>query len=173
MFDGTQELAENKLLILYILDQVNRPLSNSRLTEIILENSLLNYFHLQQYLGELVSSGFLSPVKEEKRLNYHLSEKGRDVLDFFKSRISDNKKELIDTYLENKKELIDKDMDIIADFLPGNKKDYIVSCRLTDGSKCLIELKLNASSSEQAMHMCSNWKANALEIYNKIKDIIE
>ena len=52
MFENSAELAENKLLLLYILQVLKRPISNSQLTEIILENNLINYFTLQQYISE-------------------------------------------------------------------------------------------------------------------------
>ncbi|HBM81290.1 MAG TPA: DUF4364 domain-containing protein, partial [Clostridiaceae bacterium] len=52
MFDDTQELAESKLLILYLFKKINLPISNAIVTDIVLENNLLNYFQLQQYLSE-------------------------------------------------------------------------------------------------------------------------
>jgi predicted transcriptional regulator len=67
MFDDTQELAENKLLLLYIINKINIPISNAYITEIVLENNLLNYFHLQQYLSELVASEFLIQDKQNKK----------------------------------------------------------------------------------------------------------
>ena len=33
MFENTAELAENKLLLLHILKELNRPISNTQLTE--------------------------------------------------------------------------------------------------------------------------------------------
>ena len=48
MFENTSELAENKLLLLYILKTIDEPISNAQLTDIVLENSLINYFTLQQ-----------------------------------------------------------------------------------------------------------------------------
>ena len=60
MFEYNQELAENKLLLLYIFDKIQLPVSNNLITEIVLENNLFNYFHIQQYLSELVTSDFFS-----------------------------------------------------------------------------------------------------------------
>lgn len=55
MYDSTLELAENKLL-LYIIKSIKYPISNTQLTDIVLENSFINYFMLQQYVSELISS---------------------------------------------------------------------------------------------------------------------
>ena len=59
MFENTSELAENKLLLLYILKTLNEPITNAQITDMVLENSLINYFTLQQYLNELDTSDFI------------------------------------------------------------------------------------------------------------------
>ena len=59
MYENSAELAENKLLVLYVMDSLKQPITNTQLTEIILENNFINYFTLQQYISELISSDFL------------------------------------------------------------------------------------------------------------------
>ena len=41
---NNRELAENKLILLYIVDKLNMPVSNLQLTKIVMENKLMNYF---------------------------------------------------------------------------------------------------------------------------------
>ncbi|HAA81046.1 MAG TPA: DUF4364 domain-containing protein, partial [Thermoanaerobacter sp.] len=52
-----QELAENKLIILYILNRINMPITDEQISKIILDNKLMNYFYLRQYLDELIETG--------------------------------------------------------------------------------------------------------------------
>ena len=47
-------LAENKVLILYILDQINEPVLDSTLLEIVTSVTDINYFYLQQFLLDLL-----------------------------------------------------------------------------------------------------------------------
>ena len=42
-----------KLIILYMLQNVNFPLSNTQISDFILEKEYTNYFHLQEALSEL------------------------------------------------------------------------------------------------------------------------
>ena len=58
MYENSAELAENKLLVLYVIDSLKYPITNTQLTEIILENNFINYFTLQQYISELIASDF-------------------------------------------------------------------------------------------------------------------
>ena len=55
MYENSAELAENKLLVLYVIQSLKQPISKTQLTEIILENNFINYFTLQQYISELES----------------------------------------------------------------------------------------------------------------------
>lgn len=104
MYDDTQELAENKLILLYVLNWLGRPVSNTQITEIVLENELLNYFNLQKYLAELVESGILECIRQERKQIYALSPKGRKVFTFFENRIPDDKKDILNKYLAVHKE---------------------------------------------------------------------
>ena len=44
MYENSAELAENKLLVLYVIKSLRQPISKTQLTEIILENNFINYF---------------------------------------------------------------------------------------------------------------------------------
>ena len=57
MFENSsEELASHKLLILYILDKINMDLTNSQITQVVLETEMMNYFSLQQFLSQLMES---------------------------------------------------------------------------------------------------------------------
>ncbi len=105
MFDDALELAENKLLILYVFNRLDLSISNNKITEIILENNLINYFTLQQYLSELTSSGFIKNTDQHKII---ITEKGNRVLSMFIDRISEDKIESINNYLDSKLNSIKK-----------------------------------------------------------------
>jgi predicted transcriptional regulator len=172
MFEDTQELAENKLILLYILEKIQLPLSNTLITEIVLENNLLNYFHLQLYLSELAASGFLKAEKEDKRQLYSITPKGENVLEYFENRISKSKKETIKTYLDTHGELLKKEVQVTADYLPGDDKDYIVTCKITEDGINVIDLKLRVSSNEQAKQICTKWKSNPYQFFNRVTSML-
>lgn len=170
MFEDTQELAENKLLLLYIFDNVQLPLSNTLITEIVLENNLLNYFQLQQYLSELVDSGFLTLEKENKKQLYNLTAAGKKVLQYFENRISNSKKEILKSYLKSRSEILKKEIEITADYFPDDDSNYIITCKIMENSSCIIELKLKVDSNDKAKQICSKWKSDPYKIYNLIMD---
>ena len=66
MSESMSQLAENKLILLYLINKMSMPLSNSEICLFALEKDYMDYFSLQQYLGELVDSEFLEVTKEKQ-----------------------------------------------------------------------------------------------------------
>lgn len=92
MQNSFTELAESKLLLLFIAKKINMPISNISLTELVLSNNLLNYFTLQQYIFELVSSDLLKNIEHNGKHMLEISDQGITVLSMFSNRISQEKK---------------------------------------------------------------------------------
>ena len=53
----TDPITLYKLMVLYMLKQVNFPLTNSQLTSFFLDHEYTTYFSLQQALNELLEAG--------------------------------------------------------------------------------------------------------------------
>src|SRR5699024_9263502 len=102
--DSTEELAQNKLLLLYIIDKSEIPLTNGQITEFVLENNYMNYFLVQQFLSELTRSKFIEYSRKEEKERYTILKKGKLTLNYFIHKIPDEIKNDIDKKFEVKKE---------------------------------------------------------------------
>ena len=51
-----ETLAQNKVLILYILNTVNKPVNNDELLKLVLSITDMNYFYFQQFLLDLIEN---------------------------------------------------------------------------------------------------------------------
>ena len=172
MFEDTLELAENKLLILHIFNKLKFPISNNHITQIILENNFINYFTLQQYLTELVSSNFIKYTDESGNQRFTITDKGIKVLSLFGNRISNNKIETADNYLKTQIETIKKDVTVTADYTIENKDNFIVNLKATENDSILIDIKINVGSNKQARDLCEKWKGNSSDLYNRIIQLL-
>ena len=93
-------------------------------------SSIINYFMLQQYVSELISSEFLEyKTQDDDKEIIVLTEKGDKVLFFFKDRISPNKLKLIDEYVRKHVEKIKKELSISADYTVGEDSSFIVNLK--------------------------------------------
>jgi len=172
MYESSSELAENKLLMLYVLKSIKDPISNTQLTEIILENNFMNYFTFQQYLAELEDSRFVEYHEANDKKLLALTEKGDNVLSFFKDRISPSKIAIIVEYIKDKIGSIKKELTIQADYTLGESDDsFIVDLKAIEDQSLLMELKLSVPTKKQATSICTKWKENPSEIYTNIINI--
>lgn len=168
MFDDSLNLAENKLVLLYIIENIDLPISNIQLTQIVLENNLLNYFTLQQYIVELVSSDLINIINYKDKDRLIISDKGKEVLSLFKNRLPSTVIENIDGYIKSKISIIKKELTVFADYTIENSNSYLVNLSVAENDTTIIDLKVSVASNKQARELCYKWKNNASDLYNKI-----
>jgi predicted transcriptional regulator len=172
MFGDTSDLAENKLLLLYIFDKIKLPISTNQITQIILENSFINYFTLHQYISELLAAGFLNYTATDIKHRLIITDRGSKVLSMFQKRLPKNKVEVLDTYLNTHLDNIKKEITVSADYTIENKNNYIVNLITSENNNALIDLKINVSTNKQAQELCNKWKNSSTELYEKILKLL-
>jgi predicted transcriptional regulator len=171
VFNSTSELAEDKLLLLYLLEKIKLPISNNQITQIILENNLMNYFTLQQYITELTSTNFIELINQEGKHRITISSEGSKVLTLFQNRVSKQRLNDIDLYLDKQIDNIKKEVTISADYtIEGN--NYIVNLKAVENNCILMDLKINVASNKQAKELCVKWKQNSSELYNQLFKVL-
>jgi DNA-binding PadR family transcriptional regulator len=147
-------------------------LTNSQITQVVLETEMLNYFSLQQNLSQLMESKFVKIYKKNEREYYALTQKGLETLECFFIRIPQTVIDKVDSYLENKgSELLNKTQ-ITSDFVKQSENEYLVNLRVIENQSDLIDLNLNVSSEKQAEQICYNWENNASRMYADIIDML-
>ncbi len=173
MFENSsEELASNKLLILYIINKINIDLTNSQITQVVLDTEIMNYFSLQQFISQLMESKFLTTYKDSGKEYYSITQKGFEILEYFLSRISQDVTTKIDTYLDKNRDNLLSDTEVKASFIKQNDHEFIVNLRVIENKSDLIDLNLNVSSDKQANLICNNWKKNASHMYAEIIDLL-
>lgn len=169
MFENSsEELASNKILILYILDKINMDLTNSQITQVIMETEIMNYFSLQQLLAQLKESSFVSIYKDSSKEYYTLTKKGLETLEYFAGRIPIDLKNKIDEYINTDREQLLADTQVKSTIIKEKDNEFIVNLKVLENLSSLIDLNLNVSSEKQAQLICDNWKKNASVLYAEI-----
>ena len=165
-----KEIAINKLIILLILKEIDMPLTRGQLTNIVLENNLINYFDFQQCIQELEKTNFISIL--EKSQSYSITKMGIRTLDVFASRIPNNTIEQIIKYIKKNKASIILETQVHASFTKQSETEYIVELKVIENDIILIELKLNVVSSKQANIICEQWKKSYHLVYDSIMNTL-
>ena len=76
-----ETLAENKVLILYVLEKANKALTNDVLYKIVLAAVNMNYFYFQQFLLDLINVGYIFSFQKEEQTLYSITDSGKRTLD--------------------------------------------------------------------------------------------
>ena len=154
-----------KLMILYMLDHVNFPLTNSQLTDFFLDHEYTTYFTLQQALNELKEAGLIRMESTHNSSRYEITKEGDDTLSVFGNNISPAIIEDIDSYLKENKFRLRNEVGVISDFYKSTNQDYIVHCEVREGKSVLIGFDLSVPDKDQAETMASHWKERSQDIY--------
>jgi predicted transcriptional regulator len=170
MFDDKSKSALNKLIVLYILDKIEISISNAQITNIILENNIINYFSLQECIAELEKSDLLKLEENQGKLTYQISDAGQRAISMFADRIPKSSKTLINDYILKNKDRIKKESEIFADFTKNSENEYVVNLKVIENEIVLIDLKLNVVSAKQARLICDKWNSSSSKIYGHIMD---
>ena len=155
-----------KLIILYMLNKINFPMSNTQISEFILGKEYTNYFNLQQIISELIESEFLKITENtQKATIYEITPQGKETLNYFSGKLSNSIKEDINAYLAENKYDIKKESSISADYYKSTSGDYEAHLVAKERNNNMIELTLSVPTKEVASAICDNWQKKSQEIY--------
>ena len=155
-----------KLIILFMLDRVDFPLTTSQLSQFILDKGYTNYFSFQQALNELEDAGFIQSEQIRNTTQFHLTPEGKEALDMFDYKISPAIKDDIYAYFAAEKINLRNEVEIFATYYPAKREEYTVQCTILERKETMLDIKLNVPTLEQATRICDTWQEKSNSIYD-------
>lgn len=149
-----------------MLDRVDFPLTNSQISQFILDKGYTDYFHMQQAISELIEANFIKSDMIRNTTHYSETPGGKEALDLFEYKISDAIKADIYTYFQAEKINLRNEVEIFATYYPAESADYVVQCTIKERSETLLDLKMNVPTIEQATLICDSWQDKCNDIYD-------
>ena len=143
-----------KLIILYMLDKVDFPLTNSQISEFVLDKGYTDYFKLQQALSELADGGLILKESTHNRTLFHLTEDGKETIHLFQDKISKPIQDDIDHFLQTKQY-----------DLKNAREEYSVRCQVFENHEPLIDLTLSVPTEKEATAIALNWQKKNQVVY--------
>ena len=154
-----------KLIILFILDQVDFSLTNAQISNLILEKEYTNYFTIQQAINELEGSELIKWDTVRNSSYLRITDAGHETLKFFNKEISDAIKEEIIAYLKDNKYELREEVSTVADYYEAKKGEYIAHCYVKEMDSKVIEISLSVPTEEDAIKICNHWRTKSQKIY--------
>ncbi|MCL2700027.1 MAG: DUF4364 family protein [Defluviitaleaceae bacterium] len=161
---------EKKLLILYLLDKMEIPLSNMQITQFLLEEEYMDYFEIQEALSDMVDAGYLDKTSDNQ---YQITADGMTPLEFFSSKLPSPAKSRINNYVLSNRHKIKKDFEVTANYFYDHvNNEFTVKCGAYEDRSMLIEVNVTVSNKEHARAIRDNWKSNVNELYGNILELL-
>lgn len=161
-------LAENKVLILYLLSIMDKPINNDALYRLVLSIQEMNYFYFQQFLLDLKSDDYIIGYDKENNEVYEITENGRNTLNLTLDMLPGIIKMKVDTTVKGELREIQNESGVRAEFIPLSEVEFIVKCKIIENNVTIFEIQTLATSREQAIRIVKNWEENTGEIYPRV-----
>lgn len=167
-----QRLAECKVLILYILNKIQKAVTNDVLFQLILSIDDMNYFYFQQFLLDLIENNYVIEVLQGNEKLYKITPSGTKTLELTLDILPGIKKLKVDNKIKNELNEIEDAISVISEFEPYHLNEFIVTCKIVENNTSIFEVKTIASDREQAKKITQNWEKNSDKIYPKILNLL-
>ena len=96
----SEPLTLYKLIILYMLEKVDFPLTNAQISGFVLDKGYTTYFHLQQAISELIDSELIESKTIRNSSYFEITAQGKQTLSYFEDQISDGIKSDISAFFK-------------------------------------------------------------------------
>lgn len=160
-----ESLTLYKLIVLYMLNRVNFPLTGAQVSNFILEKDYTNFLTLQQAISELTDSGLILTQSIRNRTHLIITAEGKNTLSFFENRINSTIKQEIDTYFKENEMEMRNEVSILADYYKATNGEYEAHLLAKEKNVKLVDITLSVPVEETAAAICDNWQQKNQSIY--------
>lgn len=159
-----------KLIVLYMLDMVNFPMTKSQIGDFMLGKEYTRFLTLQQVLAELEETAMISSKTKGNRTYLSITEEGKSTLNFFENRISNEIKEDIQNYINENKWDMKNEVSITSQYYKSTGSEYVAELAAKEKGTDLVYIKLSVPTEAAATAICDNWQTKNQEIYKYLTE---
>ena len=170
--DNITTLAENKVLILYILYLLDKDIRQDDSFKIISSINDINYFYFKQIITDLIDSKLVGMYTKEEEQVIEITTEGKNAYLLTKDVLPGILKLKADNVFQREFSSIEDESSIIAEFIPKNENEYTVKCKIVENNETIFEVRTFAGSRDRAKQIVDNWNKNASSIYPKILNML-
>lgn len=157
-----------KVLILYVANRTNYPLTVQEIYELCYQDDCLSYFDVCTAVPEMVTSGHLQQVDDR----YEITEKGRQDGKITEDSIAFTVKRRAEDAVNKYNRQLRRSSYVKTQILPRESGDYSVIMSLDDEKGNLMTLELSAPDSRQAVRLSKFFEQKAEDVYNMTMTVL-
>ena len=172
MEQQNKELAEDKVLILYLLNKIFDGIKNDNLYKIVSGSKDINYFYFQELIADLMSANLICSFEQDEESFIKITTEGKNALELTKSLLPGLLKLKADTIFKEENSNIVEESSVVTEFIPKDENNYTITCKIVEQNETIFEVSVYAASREKAKQISDNWKSNATTLYPQILELL-
>ncbi|MBQ9930656.1 MAG: DUF4364 family protein [Oscillospiraceae bacterium] len=157
------DMMDVKVLILYAMARSNYPMTSQDIYEVCYQDDCLSYFDVCTAIPELIKSGHLQQVEDEK---YVITEKGRQDGEITADSIAFTVKLRTENAVARYNRQVRRSSFVKTQIIPRPNNEFSVMLSLDDEMGNLMTLELVAPDQRQAIRLSRLFEKKAEILYN-------
>ena len=157
------DMMDVKVLILYVAARADFPMTMQEVYELCYQDECLSYFDVCTAVPEMVASGHLKQVDEER---YEITDKGRQDGELTADSIAFTVKQRAENAVSRFNRQLRRSSFVKTQIIPRDNEEYSVVMSLDDEMGNLMTLELMAPNQRQAVRLGKLFEKKAEIIYN-------
>ncbi|GFI03975.1 MAG: DUF4364 family protein [Lachnospiraceae bacterium] len=154
-----------KLIVLYMLERVDFPITKAQISDFILGKEYTNFLTLGQVIGELTDAGLITAQSIRNRTHLAITNEGKETLQFFENQINNSIKADIDAFFRENEIHLRNEVSILSDYYKSTSGEFEAHLVAKEKGVNLIDITISVPSEETASSICDNWQKKNQEIY--------
>ena len=157
------DMMDVKILILYVAARAEYPLTTQEMYELCYQDDCLSYFDVCTALPEMVKSGHLEQLEDEK---YRITEKGRHDGELTADSLVFTVKQRAENAVLRFNRQVRRSCYVKTAVNPRESGEFSVVMTLDDEAGSLMKLELFAPDQRQALRLSKLLERKAEEVYD-------
>lgn len=168
---GLHSIGDVKALILYILKYAEKPLNRENLTEIVLDDGLVEYFDFTQALQKLLEDGLVDIAAPDEQNSYVLTEPGRQTEALYEANLPFNVRKKNLAAMMRVLAQIKRESNTHTEIAPVDG-GFLVTCSLTEEDRLLLQYSVLVPDELQAHMIADQFIKQPTEKYQGIMSLL-
>ena len=163
-----------KLILLFIFEKMEFPLTDESLNEIIAHNpDWLTYMDSREALQQLIESKFVFQTVNASRTSFNITQDGRGALGHFYQKIPASMRESIIEFAKSNRQNFKRRQEYTWDYFKNADGTHTVVLRILDhgGGDNMLEIKFKTDTRSRAKAVANKWREKASAVYETIYNL--
>lgn len=156
----------NKLILLFVFDKMEVPLSENTILDMCTSsNSWMSYMDCKPILAQLKDCGFIYVINSSGDPLYSITSDGRLCLANYFVKIPTSTREEIAAFIKKNRNRYRRKQECFADYFMNKDGTYTVNLKIVEPAQPLLEMKFVVPSRQIAKNIYRSWEDKAADFY--------